>query len=146
MAAAALLIAAPLSAEVRQPVGQAQRLSTIPLAIQTARGSVRYRVEVARTSREQATGMMYRLRVPPHTGMLFPMIPPRRASFWMMNTFVSLDLVFIRADRTISSIAADATPRSLTPIESDEPVVAVLELKGGEAARRGIRPGDRVRW
>jgi uncharacterized protein len=78
--------------------------------------------------------------------MIFPMAPPRFASFWMKNTLIPLDLLFIRQDGTISSIAEKATPLSLDEILSAEPVAAVLELNGGEAARSGIHPGDKVRW
>ena len=89
---------------------------------------------------------MFRTSVAPGAGMLFPMSPPRPASFWMKNTLIPLDLLFIRADGTIARIAANAVPESLALIESGEPVAAVLELAGGEAARQGIAPGDAVRW
>jgi uncharacterized protein len=146
---AALLFAAtplPLQAAERAPAEQPQRLAAVPLTIDTNRGRVRYKVEVARSQREQAIGMMYRRSVPTRTGMIFPMQPARFASFWMMNTYVPLDLIFIRADGTIASIARNATPLSLDPIQSYEPVAAVLELAGGEAARVGMRSGDHVRW
>jgi hypothetical protein len=90
--------------------------------------------------------MMFRTRVPPQTGMLFPMSPPRSASFWMRNTLVSLDLVFIGADGRVRNIIADAVPKSEAMLPSLGPVAAVLELAGGEAARIGLKPGDKVRW
>jgi uncharacterized membrane protein (UPF0127 family) len=78
--------------------------------------------------------------------MIFPMNPPRPASFWMKNTVISLDLIFIRPDGTIARIAAEAVPYSLEPIDSGEPVSAVLEIAGGRAAELGISEGDKVRW
>lgn len=118
----------------------------IPVEIRTDRGVVRYRVEVARTAEEQARGLMYRHSLPDRGGMLFPMNPPRVASFWMKNTYIPLDLIFIRADGTIESIAANAVPGDLSPIQSGEPVAAVLEISGGDAAAQGIAAGDVVSW
>lgn len=89
--------------------------------------------------------MMFRTSVGPNEGMIFPMDPPRDVAFWMKDTLVPLDIVFIRPDGGIARIST-ATPRSLEPIPSGEPVSAVLELKGGRAAELGIRPGDRVDW
>jgi uncharacterized protein len=150
IAAALLVAAAPLWVGLAPApaagAGQPQRLAAVPLTIDSRRGRVRYRVEVARTPAEQAVGMMYRRTVPGGTGMLFPMQPVRFASFWMMNTLVPLDLVFIRSDGAISSVIANARPLALDPLRSTEPVAAVLELAGGEAARRGLKPGDHVRW
>lgn len=104
------------------------------------------RLEVARTEAEQARGLMYRRALAPDAGMIFPMTPPRPASFWMKNTLIPLDLLFIRADGTIARVARSATPLSLAPIESGEPVAAVLEIAGGRADALGVREGDRVRW
>jgi len=78
--------------------------------------------------------------------MIFPMDPPRMSSFWMKNTVSSLDLLFIRADGTIARIAADAVPYSMSPIDSGEPVAAVLEIAGGRAAELGISEDDKVTW
>jgi uncharacterized membrane protein (UPF0127 family) len=118
----------------------------VPLDIQTAKGVLHYKVEVATTSQEQAKGLMFRTSLPERGGMIFPMKPPRFASFWMKNTLISLDIIFIRPDHTIESIAANAVPQDLTPLESGEPVAAVLEIAGGEAARIGIAPGDKISW
>lgn len=145
MAAGAALAAAPLSAGA-EPTA-AQHLAPVPLTVRTATRTLRFRVEVARTPAEQEIGLMFRKRVGPRNGMIFPMDPPRPASFWMKNTYVPLDILFIRADHTVSSIAANAPPLTLSPtIDSTGPVAAVLELAGGEAKRDGIRPGDTVRW
>jgi hypothetical protein len=119
---------------------------TVPLEIRTAKGVIQYRVEVAATEDEQARGLMYRTSLPDHGGMIFPMVPPRFASFWMKNTYIPLDLIFIRPNGTIERIAADAVPGDLSPIQSGEPVAAVLEIIGGGAAANGIAAGDRVIW
>ena len=78
-------------------------------------------------------------------GMIFPYDPPQNVSFWMKNTLIPLDMVFIRADGTIARIAT-AKPLDETPVPAGEPVAAVLELRGGRAAELGIREGDRVEW
>jgi uncharacterized membrane protein (UPF0127 family) len=84
--------------------------------------------------------------LPAGRGMLFPEPEPRPTSFWMKNTYIELDLVFIGPDHRIVKIAAKAPPLSLALIDSGAPVIAVLEIKGGEAQRRGIRIGDTVSW
>lgn len=121
-------------------------LDIVPLAIRTGTKSYDFRVEVARTSEQQARGLMFRERLEPFAGMLFPMQPPRPASFWMHNTPEPLDLLFIRADGTIARIAVNAIPYSTDNIPSGEPVAAVLELAGGRTAELGIMEGDRVTW
>jgi uncharacterized membrane protein (UPF0127 family) len=87
---------------------------------------------------------MYRKQMPPNEGMLFDFHQPQMMSFWMKNTLIPLDILFIRADGTVSSIAADAKPLSLKSIKSTEPVQAVLEINGGRAAALQIREGARV--
>jgi hypothetical protein len=119
-------------------------LATATLSIETKAGPKSYRVEIARTAAEQATGMMYRTEVPKGTGMLFPFDPPRPASFWMRNTYVPLDIVFIGADGRVLNVEANAVPLSETMRSSKGSAAAVLELAGGEAARIGLMPGDRV--
>ncbi len=130
------------------PAGKAQTgLAVQPLSITTADGKAhRYRVEVAQTTAQQAHGMMFRTEVPPMTGMLFPFAEPRPASFWMENTLVPLDLLFIGSDGRIRNIVANAQPKSRALLNSVGPVIAVLELAGGEAERIGARPGDHVVW
>ncbi len=96
-------------------------------------------------SREQAQGLMNRRALAPDAGMLFPFDPPRAASFWMRNTLIPLDLIFIRPDGRIARIAT-GVPLSEEPIEVAEPLTAVLEIPGGRAAQLGIAAGDRVSW
>lgn len=136
--------AEPVAAAVGAPQ---EGLAVATLVVATADGQRhRYRVEVAETAGQQAHGMMFRTKVPPMTGMLFLFPAPRPASFWMENTLVSLDLLFIGADGRIRNIAANAVPKSRALLNSLGPVVAVLELAGGEAERIGARPGDRISW
>ena len=78
--------------------------------------------------------------------MIFPFEPARDASFWMKNTLIPLDMIFIRQDGSIANIAADTVPLSLDPVRSEGPVKAVLEIAGGRAAELGIKPGDKVNW
>lgn len=128
------------------PAAVAEQVARVPLTIETAGGARRFMVEVARTEQEQARGLMYRTALPSDGGMIFPMEPPRPATFWMKNTPLPLDMIFIRTDGTIARIAAETVPYSLDMVESGEPVAAVLEIAGGGAAAAGIQEGDRVRW
>lgn len=122
-------------------------LEQVPLTIASSGGQKhRFTVEVARTSEEQAQGLMNRPTLAPDQGMIFPMDPPRPASFWMKNTLIPLDILFVRADGTISNIAENTVPLSLDPVVSTEPVAAVLELAGGRSAELGIKAGDKVKW
>jgi uncharacterized membrane protein (UPF0127 family) len=122
-------------------------LKVIPLTVTTMAGKAhKFRVEVASTGEEQAKALMFRRQMGPDEGMIFPMIPPRGASFWMRNTVISLDLIFIAPDGTISNIAADAIPYNEIPLLSEGPVKAVLEINGGRAKALGIAAGDKVSW
>ena len=133
---------------VARPAEKAQDegVRLTPLEIRTAKGVVHYKVEMAASPQEQARGLMYRTGLPDHGGMIFPMTPPRPASFWMKNTYIPLDMIFIRPDGTIARIAANTIPENLEPVESGEPVSAVLEIVGGGATANGIAEGDRVSW
>ena len=121
-------------------------LDQVPLTIRSESGAHRFTVEVAHTPEEQANGLMHRQSLAADRGMLFPYEPPQSASFWMKNTLIPLDMIFIRPDGTIARIAANTVPLSLDPVPSLEPVSAVLEIAGGRAAELGIREGDRVDW
>ncbi len=145
-AACAALFLMPTACRAKQaPMLAPSGLAQLPLRITTATGKVhRFTVEVAATEAQQARGLMFRSSLAPDAGMIFPMRPPRMASFWMKNTFISLDIIFVRANGRIARIAANTQPFSLDPIESGEPVAAVLEIAGGRAAALGIREGDRV--
>jgi uncharacterized membrane protein (UPF0127 family) len=77
-------------------------------------------------------------------GMIFPYAPPRKVSFWMKNTLIPLDMLFVQSDGTIGRIAASAQPQDVTPISSQEPVSAVIEINGGLAKKDGFEAGDKV--
>lgn len=121
-------------------------LEQIPLTVQSQGRAHRFIVEVARTAEQQARGLMHRQSLAPDRGMLFPYEPPQPASFWMENTLIPLDIIFIRPDGTIARIADNTVPLSREPIPSLEPVSAVFEIAGGRAAELGIAAGDRVSW
>ncbi len=121
-------------------------LNQVQLCIQSGKKIRSYIVEVASNSREQAQGLMFRKSLADNAGMIFPFSEAKPASFWMKNTVISLDIIFIRADGTIESIAANTTPYSEVPVSSGEPVIAVLELRGGLTKELGIKPGDMAKW
>jgi hypothetical protein len=89
---------------------------------------------------------MFRESLAPDAGMIFPFSSPRPASFWMKNTLIPLDIIFVRTDGTIERIAANTVPHSLDPVASYGIVGAVLEIAGGRAAQLGLKEGDRVSW
>ena len=127
----------------RSPAG----LDQVPLTVTSARGQThRFVVEVARTPEEQARGLMERQSLAPDRGMLFPYQTPQPVAFWMKNTLIPLDMIFIAPGGRILRIEANTVPLSLEPVGSGEAVEAVLELAGGRAAELGIAAGDRVEW
>ena len=121
-------------------------LEVIPLTVMDSGKMYRFRVEVAASDEEQARGLMFRTAMGPDEGMLFPRKPARMASFWMKNTVIPLDIIFIGTDRRIINIEANAEPYSLEPRQSAGLAIAVLELNGGRAAELGIGPGAKVDW
>ena len=121
-------------------------LPIIELTVTTGKKRHNFRVELAASSAEQARGLMFRTRLGPGEGMLFPMQPPRPAAFWMRNTVIPLDIIFIGADRRILNIAANTVPYDETPLPSEGIAAAVLEISGGRATELGIGPGDKVDW
>ena len=121
-------------------------LQVVPLTVTTLKGPHAFRVEVARTPQEQAKGLMFRTEMGPDEGMLFPYDQPRTLSFWMRNTVLSLDLVFIDEQHRIINIAENAVPYSEASITSAAPGVAVLELNAGRARELGIVAGNKVEW
>ncbi len=121
-------------------------LTQTTLCITSGAKTRSFNVEVAASSMEQAKGLMFRTELADNAGMIFPFREPRVASFWMKNTVIPLDIIFIRSNGTIESIAENTVPYSTDPVEAGEPVAAVLELRGGLTAELGIGPGDMVRW
>lgn len=126
----------------RSPAG----LEQVRLKIRSHGKTYRFTVEMARTPEEQSRGLMFRQSLGDDRGMLFPYEPPQQASFWMKNTLIPLDMVFVRADGTIGRIAENTVPMSLDPVPSIDPVSAVLEIRGGRAAELGLKEGDKVSW
>ncbi|HET6159120.1 MAG TPA: DUF192 domain-containing protein [Dongiaceae bacterium] len=115
------------------------------LLVETASSQFRFEVEIADDPGERAEGLMYRQNLADNAGMLFLYPQPQPVEFWMKNTLLSLDIVFVRKDGTIARIAADTTPMSEDRIPSGEPVVAVLEVKAGTMRQLGVAVGDRLR-
>lgn len=135
---ATLAVAPPVAAQPQPTLPQSD------LVIQTAKGPQRFRVELADNDQSRARGMMFRTSMAPDAGMLFDFRQEQMVSFWMRNTLLPLDMLFIKADGTILNIHQRAIPRDETGINSAGPVRAVLEVNGGTAARLGIKAGDRV--
>lgn len=148
IAVAALLMAAGCSSRQGEALSPAE---TTKVTISTPGGMRQFDVELADTAEAQARGLMYRTNLPIDGGMLFAPYPPdggppRRAQFWMKDTPSPLDILFIRADHRIARIVENAAPFSEAPIDSGEPVAAVLEIRGGRVAELGIGEGDMVNW
>lgn len=122
---------------------QAQNLEALAIVTQTGQRHG-FLVEVMRTDEERARGLMFRRHLPADRGMLFDFKRVEPVSMWMQNTYLSLDMLFIRPDGTIATIATHTEPLSTRVIPSGEPVLSVLEVNAGTTERLGIKPGDRV--
>jgi len=143
----AVPLAVPLAALAQSPdpTGPQPTLPKEKLVIVTKDGSKHaFDVELAATPKQQETGEMFRKSVPENGGMLFVWDTPKQSEMWMKNTLVPLDMVFIKPDGTIDSIAEDTVPRSLKIVASHGPVLATLELAGGVTAKLNITVGDKV--
>ncbi|MFY9287037.1 MAG: DUF192 domain-containing protein [Alphaproteobacteria bacterium] len=103
-----------------------------------------YAVEVATTPEQHAYGVMYRQTLPADTGMIFIYEPDQKVSMWMKNTYIPLDLLFVRHDGVIVKITTNTTPHDLTPLASDEPIRAVIEVNAGDVEKHGFKTGDKV--
>lgn len=127
----------------RSPAG----LEQAPLTVTTAKGKThRFIVEIARTPEEQVRGLMNRQSLARDRGMIFPYDPPQAVGFWMRDTLIPLDMIFIAPGGKILRIEENTVPLSLDPVVSGGPVEAVLELNGGQSAELGIAAGDKVEW
>lgn len=119
----------------------------IPVQLEMAGGTRKpLEAELALSPAEQERGLSFRDTIHRDTAMLFPMLPPRTASFWMKDTRAALDMIFIRTDGRIAMIARKVKPLDLKPVSTGTPVAGVLELAGGRADELGLREGDRVSW
>jgi uncharacterized protein len=114
------------------------------LVIHTQTGDHTFTVEVVDTPESRAQGLMYRQSLADDAGMLFDFEEVREVSFWMRNTFIPLDMIFISPDGTVETVHEQAQPLDPTSIPSGVPVRFVLEIPGGRSAAIGLRPGDTI--
>lgn len=112
------------------------------LVLHSATGDYSFNVEVVDTNESRAQGLMYRTELADDAGMLFDFKEEREVSFWMRNTFIPLDMVFVGADGVIKNIHVNAIPHDVTGIPSEAPVQFVLEIPGGRSVEIGLKPGD----
>ena len=132
------------SATILAGAAYAHALKTEGLDVATARGVYHFTVEVADTDKTREYGLMFRKSLAPNRGMLFDFKTVQPVTFWMENTLIPLDMLFIAPDGRVISVARNAVPLSKSLIPSGGPVLGVLEIKGGRAAAIGVEPGDRV--
>ncbi|EEX10710.1 conserved hypothetical protein [Ruegeria lacuscaerulensis ITI-1157] len=109
------------------------------------RAQVRFAVELAITPQERSQGLMFRETLPLRSGMLFVFDPPQPVAFWMKNTLIPLDMIFVDRTGLVTRVHHGAIPGDLTPIEGGDSVFAVLEINAGLAARYSIGPGTQLR-
>jgi uncharacterized membrane protein (UPF0127 family) len=141
-----LMLGAPLAIAARVAFAQGEiKFQHSSLVIDTGKRDIRFDVELALNDIERARGLMFRDKLGPYEGMLFDFYQEAPVSFWMKNTLIPLDMLFIAGDGTIKHIHANATPLSTDSIPSEFPVRAVLEINGGSARLLGIKPGDKVK-
>ena len=114
------------------------------LVLHTAKGDFSFTVEIADTNEERAKGLMFRNELAADAGMLFDYGKEQEASFWMQNTLIPLDMIFIGADGVVKTIHVNAKPLDTTPIPSGVPVRFVLEIPGGRSREIGLAVGDRM--
>lgn len=114
------------------------------LTLETAGGPKVIAIEIAETGEEKARGLMFRTSLPDTSGMLFPYAQPQELTMWMKNTYIPLDMVFIKSDGTVHRIEVRTEPLSERVIGSKGDVSAVLELAGGASERIGLKAGDKV--
>jgi len=117
-----------------------------PLVIHAGGSAYKFEVEIVATPEARAKGLMFREALAPNAGMLFLYPGEQPVSFWMKNTLIPLDMLFLKADGSVAHIAHNAVPLDETPIDSGAAVQAVLEVKGGTANALGIKEGDRVEY
>ena len=129
-----------------QSIHPVSGLGLVPVVVTGKDGSNEFVAEMANTAESQAKGLMYRTKLGPDEAMIFPSEQPTARAFWMKNTPIPLDIIFIGLDGRISNIAAMTEPYSEDQVYSVGSASAVLEIAGGRAAELGIEPGDRVAW
>ena len=127
-----------------EPANAPQVLPTETVTLQTAKGPVSFNTMIAADDAARQKGLMFRRKMADHQAMIFDFPEATPVSFWMHNTALGLDIIFIGADGRITNIAANARPYDDTPLPSAGPARAVLEIKAGLAKRLGVKVGDRV--
>lgn len=142
-----LLLGAPLVLAACSARGQEAevKFERSSLVIVTGGRDVAFDVELAVEEEQRTRGLMYRKSLGPYEGMLFDFHKEAEVAFWMKNTLISLDMVFIAADGTVRHVHANAEPLSTRTIPSKFPVQGVLEINGGTSLLLGIKPGDKVK-
>ncbi|TNE35861.1 MAG: DUF192 domain-containing protein [Alphaproteobacteria bacterium] len=133
-----LFFVAPFGMGMSEPIDQSV------LFIRTEGKTIEFSVETATTDDQRSTGLMYRREMADDHGMIFLFKPERQVNFTMHNTYISLDMIFIRSDGTIESVLENTEPLEWGPYPSKGKVRAVLEINGGLAKKLGIKVGDRV--
>jgi uncharacterized membrane protein (UPF0127 family) len=119
---------------------------SVPLTIEAGGSTYRFTVEIADDPAERSQGLMFREHLDENAGMLFLYPDERPRTFWMKNTPLPLDIIFIDRNGLVVHVAAEARPFDLTTIESVAPAQSALEVRGGLAAQLGIGPGAKVTW
>ena len=142
-----LFFAAPLALAAGAAVAQGTdvKFKRSALVIETGGRELKFDVDMATNDIERSHGLMFRKSLGPYEGMLFDFHQEAPVSFWMKNTLIPLDMIFIGVDGRIMNIAERTIPQSETPVPASGPTRAVLEVVGGTASRLGLKPGDRVR-
>ncbi|EEE36848.1 hypothetical protein RKLH11_682 [Rhodobacteraceae bacterium KLH11] len=138
--ATVLVMVAALSAGTAWAECRADRVE-----LRNEAAQVRFDIELAVTPQERSRGLMFRESMPSRSGMLFIFDPPQPVAFWMKNTLIPLDMIFVDRAGTVTHVHEGAIPGDLTPIEGGDSVYAVLEINAGLAARYGIQPGTQMR-
>jgi uncharacterized membrane protein (UPF0127 family) len=145
-AAVLCLLAACKNTGAQKQSANAAESTTPTVVVDTGQRRVTFRVEVARTGAEHERGLMFREHLPADTGMIFLFDRASVQTFWMKNTLIPLDMIFIASDHTIAGIVHDAEPLTLMTRAVDDPSQYVLEIGGGLSARLGLGAGQRVEF
>ena len=137
-----IFVAITLAASAMAQEPEAEAVDESVAVIHSGEESHSFTVEIADDDAERSRGLMFREELAPDAGMLFDFLDERPVAFWMQNTLIPLDMIFIKADGTIARVHAEAVPMDRTSVPSGEPVRFVLEIPGGRAAELGIEAGD----
>ncbi|MBV8548757.1 MAG: DUF192 domain-containing protein [Alphaproteobacteria bacterium] len=145
LAVAAILFVWPWAQGLADGAAPAPAFPQDTMVIERADGkTLPFKIEVATTPEQHAYGLMYRRHLDTDAGMIFLWETPQQVAMWMKNTYIPLDMLYVAADGRIRNIIAHAEPLNLTPLPSDGPVKAVIELAGGAVDAYGLKTGDRV--